>query len=114
MSIDPTGPTAGVNPPARFGVGERAGLPRPSVLPLAASLALFIVLLRPVYDVDIFWQLNLAELILATRGRVPTEPFAATPLGEPLPPLAWLGQAVYAAVRSVGGWPVLRAFDALL
>jgi hypothetical protein len=75
---------------------------------------LFLLLLRPVHDVDIFWQLKLGELILANRGPVPTEPFAATHLGEPLPSLAWLGQAVYAQVRLLGGWTAVRVFDALI
>jgi hypothetical protein len=75
---------------------------------------LFLLLLRPVYDVDIFWQLKLGELILANRGPVPAEPFAVTHLGEPLPSLAWLGQAVYAEARLVGGWTAVRVFDAVL
>lgn len=83
-------------------------------LSLALAGMLFLLLLRPIYDVDIFWQVKLGELILAHRGPVPTEPFAATHLGEPLPPIAWLGQAVYAKVWLLGGWPALRVFDALL
>jgi hypothetical protein len=75
---------------------------------------LFLLLLRPIYDVDIFWQLKLGEQILANRGPVPAEPFAATHLGEPLPPLAWLGQAIYAEARLLGGWTAVRVFDALL
>jgi hypothetical protein len=75
---------------------------------------LFLLLLRPVYDVDIFWQLKLGELILANRGPVPAEPFAAAHLGEPLPPLAWLGQAAYARARLLGGWDAVRVFDAVV
>ena len=83
-------------------------------LSFAASGMLFLLLLRPIYDVDIFWQVKLGELILANSGPVPAEPFAATHLGEPLPPIAWLGQAVYAEAWLLGGWPALRIFDALL
>jgi hypothetical protein len=75
---------------------------------------LFVLLLRPVYDVDIFWQLRLGELSLNRGGPVRTEPFAASHLGEPLPPLGWLGQMVYAAARRAGGWPAVRALDALV
>ena len=100
-------------------VSSPARISSPAFWPsLALSLAiagmLFLLLLRPIYDVDIFWQVKLGELILANRGPVPSEPFAVTHLGEPLPPIAWLGQAVYAEVWRLGGWPALRIFDALL
>jgi hypothetical protein len=35
-------------------------------------------------------------------------------LAEPLVPLAWLGQVVFAAVHRVGGWAGLQTFDALV
>ena len=78
------------------------------------ALLLFLLLLRPVFDSDIFWQLKLGELILAARHPIATEPFAATHLGEPLPTVAWLGQAIMAAVRLTWGWTGLRVFDALV
>lgn len=74
---------------------------------------LCVLLLRPVWDVDIFWQLRLGELILDAGRPILREPFAATHLGEPLPAVAWLGQAVFAAVRYASGWTGLRLFDAL-
>lgn len=74
---------------------------------------LAILLIRPVWDVDIFWQLRLGELILDVGHPITREPFAATHLGEPLPAIAWLGQAVFAAVRYAAGWTGLRLFDAL-
>src|SRR5215217_4656131 len=92
---------------------------RPSRLPVSVSAAasagmLFVLLLRPIYDVDIFWQLRLGELNLAQGGPVRTEPFAAPHLGEPLPPLYWLGQVVYALARRAGGWPAVRVLDAVI
>lgn len=83
------------------------------LLVLAPAAMLFILLLRPVWDVDIFWQLRLGEMILAAGGPILREPFAATHLGEPMPAVAWLGQAVFAAVRDAFGWTGLRLFDAL-
>lgn len=80
--------------------------------PMPAVL-LLILLSRRVWDVDIFWQLKLGELILAHHGPIRTEPFSALHVGEPLPGFAWLGQAAMAAVRHVGGWSALRVFDAL-
>jgi hypothetical protein len=91
-------------------------LPRPPVSAAAATSAamLFVLLLRPVYDVDIFWQLRLGELELDRGTLIRTEPFAASHLGEPLVPVGWLGQVVYALARRAGGWPALRALDALV
>ena len=77
------------------------------------AFSLLLLLSRPVWDVDVFWQLRLGELILAGGGPVLAEPFAARHLGESLPTLAWAGQALYAALRLVGGWPLLRTVDAL-
>jgi hypothetical protein len=74
---------------------------------LAALLA------RPVWDVDVFWQLRLGELILAHGAPILKEPFAVNHLGERLPAFAWLGQALMADVRLLTGWTGLRIFDAL-
>ncbi|HKT85669.1 MAG TPA: hypothetical protein VJQ77_06245 [Novosphingobium sp.] len=82
-------------------------------LALAPAAILCALLTRPVWDVDIFWQLRLGEMILQHRGPILREPFAASHLGEPLPAIAWLAQAAYAEVRLLGGWNALRAFDAL-
>lgn len=87
---------------------------RIAVAAVVPAMLLVLLLLRPVFDVDIFWQLKLGELILAAHHPLATEPFAATHLGEPLPAVAWLGQAIMAAVRLAWGWTGLRVFDALL
>jgi hypothetical protein len=88
---------------------------------LAAAVYLLIpavlfayLLTRAIWDVDIFWQLRLGELILHTGWPPTREPFAATHLGEPLPDIGWLGQAVFAAVRLAGGWTALHVFNALV
>ncbi|MBC2670644.1 hypothetical protein ACFOON_14975 [Novosphingobium piscinae] len=84
-------------------------------LALAAipALVLLAVLWRPVWDVDIFWQLKLGELILARHGPLAGEPFAAHHLNEPLPAFAWLAQALLAQVRLWAGWGGLRLVSAL-
>jgi SAM-dependent methyltransferase len=82
------------------------------LLALAPAAMLAVLLLRPVWDVDVFWQLKLGELTLA-GGVQRQEPFAATHLAETLPAFAWMGQAVMAAVRQALGWTGLRVFDAL-
>ena len=45
----------------------RTVLARTGVAVLVPALLLFLLLLRPVFDTDIFWQLKLGELILAAR-----------------------------------------------
>ncbi|MFC3174727.1 hypothetical protein ACFOD9_10725 [Novosphingobium bradum] len=82
-------------------------------LAVVPALSLLLLVTRPVWDVDVFWQLRLGEMILAHGGPILREPFAARHLGEPLPTVAWAGQALYAALREAGGWPLLRTFDAL-
>jgi hypothetical protein len=98
-------------PPQKTGRGEPdTGLGL--LLMLLPAAMLLVLLLRKVWDSDIFWQLKIGELILDRGGPVPGEPFAALHLGEPLPAVAWAGQAAMAAARRVGGWDLLRVFDA--
>jgi hypothetical protein len=82
------------------------------LLALVPAAMLLVLLLRPVWDPDIFWQLKLGELILGRGGPLPGEPFAALHIGEPLPAVAWAGQVVMAFARRIGGWDFLRVFDA--
>jgi len=91
----------------------RLSLRGPAALMLVAVLSLLLLIERPVWDVDVFWQLRLGELILGARGPLSAEPFAARHLGEHLPALAWAGQALYAGLREIGGWSLLRTVDAL-
>jgi hypothetical protein len=81
---------------------------------LIPALLLLYLLSRAIWDVDIFWQLRLGDMILQTGAPVAREPFAATHLGEPLPAVGWLGQAVFAGVRRLGGWSGLNVFNALI
>jgi hypothetical protein len=80
---------------------------------IPASL-FFYLLTRAIWDVDIFWELRLGEMILRAGGPVSREPFAATHLGDTLPAIGWLGQAVFAGVRLLGGWTGLQVFNAIV
>jgi len=93
--------------------GAPARLRPAYLLALVPAAMLLVLLLRAVWDVDIFWQLKLGELILANHGPVLREPFSTLHLGEPLPAVAWAGQAAMALARQVGGWNLLRVVDAL-
>jgi hypothetical protein len=94
-------------------LGYKRLSPAQWALALTPAAMLCVLLLRSVWDVDIFWQLRLGELILDARHPIDVEPFSATHWGEPLAALAWLGQAVFALVRRMAGWTGLRLFDAL-
>ena len=83
------------------------------LLALVPAAMLLVLLLRPVWDADIFWQLKLGEVILDSGGALPGEPFAALHIGEPLPAVAWAGQVLMALARRIGGWDFLRVFDAV-
>jgi len=96
----------------RGGDGDWTSRIQPLLL-LAPATMLLILLLRQVWDADIFWQLKLGELILDHGGPISGEPFAALHVGEPLPALAWAGQAAFALARRIGGWDFLRVFDAV-
>ena len=106
------------DPPPAGGPGAdgraRGGSLRESMLPLVLSGMVLLLQLRPIHDVDVFWQIKLGELALDRGGPVPEEPFAATHVGEPLVPLAWLGQMVFALAFRLGGWWLLHALDATL
>jgi hypothetical protein len=83
------------------------------LLALAPASMLLVLLLRPVWDPDVFWQIKLGELILGNGGPLSGEPFAALHIGEPLPAVAWAGQVIMAGARRIGGWDFLRVFDAM-
>lgn len=82
-------------------------------LALLPAVSLLVLMVRPIWDVDVFWQALLGELTLANHGPLATEPFAVLHLGEPLPAVAWLGQVVMALVLQALGWTGLRLVDAL-
>lgn len=83
-----------------------------ALMALMPALFLFILLRRPIWDVDIFWQLKLGELALANGQWIKQEPFAAHYLDEAVPSFAWLGQMLLAQLRLWWGWAGLRLFDA--
>ena len=83
-------------------------------LHLAAAGVLLAVLVRPVYDADMFWQLRTGDIVLESGALPEREPFLADRGDEPFSPVAWAGQTVYALLRRVGGWPLLHVADGLL
>jgi hypothetical protein len=76
-------------------------------------IALFLQL-RASQDVDVFWQLKLGQLALQQGGLVRADPFSATHAGEPVPPIGWLSQVLYALLYRAGSWRLLHQVNALV
>lgn len=80
----------------------------------APLLMILAIAMRPDELSDLGWQLRLGERILQSGSPFLGETWAARHLGEPLVPNAWLAQLLFAKARMMGGWPLLRAFDAVI
>ncbi|MGL4419530.1 MAG: hypothetical protein ACRCZF_02590 [Gemmataceae bacterium] len=77
----------------------------------AYALMVAVHLLRPIHDVDLFWQVRLGQIVLDT-GTIPEkEPFLANRQHEPLAVVAWLGQTIFAVLQRTTGWVGLAIFD---
>lgn len=77
-------------------------------------LLVILVLLKPITDVDIFWQVKLGQLMIATGGLVEHDVFTYTHAGEPLPTIGWLAQVIYAWLYDLGGWRAVQLLHATL
>ncbi len=71
-------------------------------------LLVFAMQLRPVGVDDVSWQLQLGRLTLERGQLVTADPFTYTHAGDPVPPVGWLAQVVYALLHQVGGWYAVR------
>jgi hypothetical protein len=74
----------------------------------------FLIGLRPITDVDMFWQLQLGQMMVHDGTLVAGDPFTFTHHDEAFPPLCWLAQIVYALHFPAGGWPLLQIVDNLM
>jgi hypothetical protein len=81
------------------------------IIPALTAMVMF---QHPFTFADLGWQLKLGELMASNGSPFIREQFAATHVGEPIIPNAWLAQIVYAQIQVMSGWYGLRAFDALL
>ena len=57
--------------------------------------------LRPISDVDLFWQIRLGQLI-REGGLVGGDPFTFTHAGKSFPRVCWLAQVIYATLFDLG------------
>ncbi len=70
--------------------------------------------LKPIDDVDIFWQVKLGQLMLATGGLIEHDIFTYTHPGAPNPTLGWLAQVIYAGLYDLGGWRAIQILHVTL
>ncbi len=77
-------------------------------------LLVFALQLRPIQDVDIFWQVKLGQLMIATGELVEHDVFTYTHAGAPTPTLGWLAQVIYAWLYDLGGWRAIQMLHATL
>lgn len=78
-------------------------------------LVLVLVLqLKPIDDIDIFWQVKLGQLMIATGQLIERDVFTYTHAGEPTPTLGWLAQVIYALLYDLGGWRAIQLLHATL
>lgn len=88
--------------------------PRTLVLVLFGCLGVFLLQLRPSGDVDIFWRLKMGQLALQRGELIRHDPFTATHAGEPVAPVTWLAEVVWALLYRAGSWRLLHQANALL
>jgi hypothetical protein len=73
-----------------------------------------ILQLRPIDDVDIFWQMRAGQIILDQSRLITTDPFSYTHMGDSVPTIGWLAQIVFAWFYCVGSWPAVKALHVLM
>jgi len=97
-------------------LGERLRRLRLDDVWVAVALVLVALraLLTPVPPYDFWWHMATGRLIAAT-GRIPTvDGFSYTRAGEPFFNQSWLAQLLMYGLHTLGGVPLLIAFQALL
>jgi hypothetical protein len=83
------------------------------VLGLLGAVFVFVLQLRPIDDVDLFWQIRLGQLMIERGDLVRTDPFTYTHPGDPQPATGWLAQLVAAILHAGGSWWFLRLVHCL-
>lgn len=94
------------SPPARRG----------TLVAIGGVFLLLVILaqLKPIADVDIFWQVQLGQLMITTGGLIEHDVFTYTHFDEPVPTVGWLAQVIYAWLYDLGGWRAIQLLHATL
>jgi len=77
-------------------------------------LLVLLIQFKPIDDVDIFWQVKLGQLMIATGGLIEHDVFTYTHPGAPTPNPGWLAQIIYAWLYDLGGWRAVQMLHATL
>jgi hypothetical protein len=87
---------------------------RQLALILFGCLVALFLQFRASHDTDLFWQVRLGQLACQQGELIRNDMFTATHAGEPVPPIAWLSQILYALVYRAGSWRLLHQANALV
>ena len=77
-------------------------------------LLVLVLQLKPIDDVDIFWQVKLGQLTIATGELIERDVFSYTHAGKPTPTIGWLAQVIYAGLYEMGGWRAIQLLHVTL
>lgn len=75
-------------------------------------LMVLVAQLRPIDDLDLFWQLQLGRDMLEHRQLVAHDTFTYTHHGDEVPTFHWLWQVVFAGLHQLGSWPITQLVNA--
>jgi hypothetical protein len=92
------------------GVRESESMVKRSAILLGGSAIVWLAILEwnPVYDTDVFWQIELGREMLATGRLATTDTLTYTHAGERVPAVGWLAQVAFAGLYEAGGWRLVR------
>ena len=91
-----------------------AQLERLPIFGLTLAVLFGSLFIKYIHDVDMYWQLQLGEIMCRT-GQLPTrEPFLFGKEDVPHVAICWLAQVIYYKVWALGGWPLLQIVDGIL
>jgi hypothetical protein len=74
----------------------------------------FLVEMRGIGDVDLFWQLKCGQIMLETGKVCNIDTFSYTHFGEKVPCIYWLSQLIWAVLYRVGSWRALLIVHCLI
>jgi hypothetical protein len=74
----------------------------------------FLVEMRGVQDVDLFWQLRYGQIMLETSSLYKTDSFSYTHFGQRVPCIYWLSQLIYAVLFRLGSWRAVLIVHSLI
>ena len=81
---------------------------------LAWLFMVSVLQLRPIDDVDIFWQIRAGKIIIEQGRLITTDLFTYTHYGEKVTTICWLAQIIFALIYSFGSWQAVQLFNSII